>query len=178
MELSNNHNNKYDLSLLNFWFPDDKYHIWWFKSNEQLDNQIYYTYYEQMLTLFKNFSIENYQNLSKQINPNQIIHDIILLDQFSRNINRIVNDLDIRAYTEKACMLSNLWIDKKYYLSEPINYTVFAFLPIRHANNYQLIKNISDNIFNEMIESNNTLLSNEIFKKFKFHTEKSLLANV
>ncbi len=160
-------------SLLDFWFPDDKYHGWWFKSSEQLDNQIYQTYYNQMVLVFNNFLIENYQGAN--IQPKQIIHDIILLDQFSRNINRIVKNLDIDSYTNKACKLANLWIDKKYYLSEPIQYTVFAFLPIRHGNNYQSIKNISDNIFNEMIESNQELVSNQIFQKFKFHTEKSLI---
>ena len=89
---------------------------------------------------FDSFNIKDYQNEK----PEQLITRILLLDQFSRNINRIISNLDLVKYTLKAFELSILWISKKYYLTEPINYTVFALLPIRHyanlTNNKQLIE--------------------------------------
>lgn len=61
-----------------------------------------------MNNIFNNFNLENYS----QSSPKEIIRDIILLDQFSRNINRIVGVLDIIEYTNKAIQLSNQWIKK------------------------------------------------------------------
>lgn len=157
----------YLMQILSFWFPNNDYNLWWFKSNDILDRQIYDTYYQQMIQTFNDFNIENYIDKS----PADIIADIILLDQFSRNINRIIN-LNVKEYTEKAYLLSQLWIDKQYYLNQPINWTVFALLPMRHIGKQNDLINIIG-ILNQ-IENNNLITKNEIFIKFKLHTNRQL----
>ena len=159
--------------ILNFWFPDDNYHMWWFKSNDSLDNKININFYYLMKKQFDSFNIKDYQNEK----PEQLITRILLLDQFSRNINRIISNLDLDKYTLKAFELSILWISKKYYLTEPINYTVFALLPIRHyanlTNNKQLIELLID-ILNKIEYVKPTIKNNKCFQKFKFFTYKKL----
>jgi len=118
-----------------------------------------------MLNTFNNFNIKNYSILS----PEEIISDIILLDQFSRNINRIIRNLDLIEYTNKAIQLSNKWIEKKYYLTCHIKWTVFAFLPIRHSKNKKQINRIIKLL--EEIQSNNDLIAHDkIYQKFKLYT--------
>jgi uncharacterized protein (DUF924 family) len=157
-------------SVLNFWFPDDQYQKWWCKSTPELDTQIYTQYYQLMLNMFDNFLIDNYQDPS----PEQLIYGIIVLDQFSRNINRIVQNLNIGKYTDHALQLTNKWIELKYYLTCPIKWTVFAFLPIRHTKNNQKIKELDD-LLNQIEKQNNLITSNQIFKKFKSNTKRQML---
>lgn len=102
-------NTNYSNPILDFWFGNDlKFRKWWFTSNEDLDQEIYNKYYQEMVNTFINFNLENYHC----VGPIKLITDIILLDQFSRNISRIINQIDIPAYTEKAEILSNIWIEK------------------------------------------------------------------
>jgi uncharacterized protein (DUF924 family) len=152
-------------TVLTFWFPNNNYNIWWFKSNEILDKQIYDIYYDLMVKTFNDFNINNYFDKS----PDELIATIILLDQFSRNINRIIN-IDVKEYTQKAYQLSQIWINKQYYLNQPINKTVFALLPMRHIGKQNDLINIIS-ILNQ-IENNNS--KNEIFNKFKLHTIRQL----
>lgn len=152
-------------TVLTFWFPNDNYNLWWFKSNKDIDKQIYDIYYDLMVKTFNDFNIDNYFDNS----PDKLITAIILLDQFSRNINRIIN-IDVKEYTQKAYQLSQIWIDKQYYLNQPINKTVFALLPMRHIGKQNDLINIIS-ILNQ-IENNNS--KNEIFNKFKLHTIRQL----
>jgi uncharacterized protein (DUF924 family) len=152
-------------TVLTFWFPNDDYNLWWFKSNKILDKQIYDIYYDLMVKTFNDFNINNYFDKS----PDELIATIILLDQFSRNINRIIN-IDVKEYTQKAYQLSQIWINKQYYLNQPINKTVFALLPMRHIGKQNDLINIIS-ILNQ-IENNNS--KNEIFNKFKLHTIRQL----
>lgn len=152
-------------TVLTFWFPNDDYNLWWFKSNKILDKQIYDIYYDLMVKTFNDFNINNYFDKS----PDELIATIILLDQFSRNINRIIN-IDVKEYTQKAYQLSQIWINKQYYLNQPINKTAFALLPMRHIGKQNDLINIIS-ILNQ-IENNNS--KNEIFNKFKLHTIRQL----
>lgn len=154
--------------ILNFWFPNSQYQKWWFIGNTQLDQQIAEKYFNQMSNLFSNFKIGDYLDIS----VNKLLSDIILLDQFSRNISRIKSDIDVSAYTKKAQILSEIWLDKKYYLTEPIAYTVFALLPIRHSKDKNAIEKILP-VLDEIKEINQNY-SNPIYKKFYLHTIRSL----
>ena len=150
--------------ILNFWFPNSLYQKWWFIGNQQLDQKITEKYYIQMKSLFDNFQIDNYIYAT----VDKIIADIILLDQFSRNISRVINEINITAYTEKAELLSNIWLERKYFLTEPITYTVFALLPIRHCKNKIKIRNLLQVLDEIKNISNNE--SNPIYIKFYKHT--------
>lgn len=158
------------IEILKFWFGNHEYKKWWFISNSQLDQEIANKYYEQMRTLYDNWSIENYSNVPS----NRIISDIILLDQFSRNIARVKppGTIEIIHYTKKAEALSEIWINQQFYMTEPISHTVFAFLPIRHSKDKIAIGKlipILDTI--KTIGNNN---SNPIFIKFYTHTLRAL----
>jgi len=153
--------------ILTFWFPDDEYHKWWVISNKKLDQKIFNNYYKLLIDTYENFNIDNY----KEDNFKKILIDIIILDQFSRNINRILNNINIFEFTKKALLLSYIWIDRKYYLIYNFKYSAFAFLPIRHQFNYTLLLDLLK-LLNDIEQDNK---HNKIFIKFKFHTQKSLL---
>jgi uncharacterized protein (DUF924 family) len=157
--------------ILTFWFPNTDYNIWWFKSNGNLDQQIYELYYDQMVHTFDDFQIDQYFDKS----PEELVANIILLDQFSRNINRFDSQLkiNINNYTEKAYELSKIWIDKKYYLTQPIGWTVFAFLPVRHLGDKTNISNLIE-LLNQIENKNNLIIRDNIFSKFKLHTIRQL----
>ena len=68
-----------------------------------------------------------------------------------------------------AIQLSNKRIEKKYYLSCPIKWTVFAFMPIRHSKNIEQINRLIK-ILEEIQLINNLIILDKIYHKFKFHT--------
>ena len=151
--------------VLQFWFPNNEYQKWWFKSNINLDQTIYNIFYNDMIN---SFNMTDYNNYT----PCNIITDVILLDQMSRNINRIV-PVNTNDYNVKAVNLANMWVNNKYYLTEPIMYTVFILLALRHynINNTNMILNILD-----IIETNNiNIKDNIIFSKFKANTIKKYI---
>ncbi len=155
-------------NLLKFWFPNSQFQKWWFVSNSRLDQEIYQKFYYEMVELFNTFNIDNYADTDKI----KLITDIILLDQISRNISRVTSNIDIPSYTEKAELMANIWICKKYYLTEPIEYTVFALLPIRHTKDKNKIKKLLP-ILDE-IKHININESNQIYIKFYTHTMRAL----
>jgi uncharacterized protein (DUF924 family) len=92
---------------------------------------------------------------------------IILLDQFSRNINRIIN-LNITNFTIEAKKLSMICISQKNIYNKKMNHVCFILMPLRHLNklnDYNFIIDILDKI-----EDNN----NEIYIKFKNETNRKL----
>lgn len=148
-------------TILNFWFPDNNYQKWWFKSNENLDKYIYDNYYQLML--------DSYNNMNNINNTEEIISNIILLDQFSRNINRIV-PIDINSYTIKALVLSQQWIENNYHLSQPIKYTVFALMPFRHMHTIKYNMYVL-----ELLDTMKCFSDDIIYIKFKNTTSKKSL---
>jgi uncharacterized protein (DUF924 family) len=156
-------------SILNFWFPDDSYHSWWFKSNDIFDRKIYDTYYDMMYHHYNNFKEQDYSNAS----PSILISMIILFDQFSRNMARIKNIINVNDFTNMAMKLTNIWLTRNLHLTEPIKYTVFALLPIRHMKQVDCIKDLVI-LLERMQEQNNDLKTNIIFNKFKSATIRNL----
>ena len=156
--------------ILQFWFPNEQYQKWWFIGNIQLDQEITSKYYWQMVHLFDNFAIGDYSNAP----VNKIISHIILLDQFSRNISRVKNEIinQIPDYTKKAEVLAQIWLESKYYLTEPIAHTVFALMPIRHSKDKISIGKLIPVL--EEIKNINKNDSNPIFIKFYTHTLRAL----
>jgi uncharacterized protein (DUF924 family) len=168
--------------ILHFWFPNQKYNKFWFEQNIDFDILIKNKYQDLLLKIFKNIK----ETDISQFDSNNLIAIIILLDQFSRNINRailmdtdsnIIGDKtiyytniennDISKMTEEASRLSKYWIQKKYYLTEPINKIVFALMPLRHLNklhDYIIILDILDKIQDKK--------NDEIYIKFKNQTVK------
>jgi uncharacterized protein (DUF924 family) len=161
--------------ILFFWFPNQKYNKFWFENNIDFDIIIKNKYEDLMIKVFEN--IKDFDIID--MTSNELVAIIILLDQFSRNINRtnyecnqnkiystlIDNNFNILKMTEEARRLSKYWIEKEYYLTEPINKTVFALMPLRHLNklhDYKIILNILDKIQDKK--------DDEIYVKFKNQT--------
>ncbi len=153
-------------NILNYWFPNQLYNKFWFATDSQVDNYINDTYYETMVKLFDYLKTETNDSLEKLKNK-QLIAYIVVLDQFSRNIARVNQNVDntvISEMTLLASKLSNLWINKKIYLVEPINQTVFALMPLRHSfmlHDYKVILDVLEEVKDK---------ETEIYKKFKAQT--------
>ena len=152
--------------ILNYWFPNQLYNKFWFATDEQVDNYINTEYYKIMVKLFEDLSKDNDDALDK-LTTKQLISYIIILDQFSRNIARVNTNVDsnvITNMTEVASKLSYIWINKKLYLQENINKTVFALMPLRHSyklHDYKVILEVLEEVKDK---------ENEIYKKFKAQT--------
>ena len=156
-------------SILDFWFPDNNYQKWWFKSTDELDKKIYDTYYDLMYNQYNNFIESDYDYAE----PSVLISTIILFDQFSRNMSRINNTIDVNEFTRKARQLTNIWLKRELYKTEPIKYTVFAYMPIRHMKQVNEIKNLVILLERmEVLDSN--LKTDTIFNKFKSTTIRNL----
>ena len=158
-------------SILKFWFPDNNYQKWWFKSTEELDKSIYDRYYQLFNDTIDNFNIMDYY----EVDPEIIISTIILLDQFSRNMARIDKNIKIKKATELARELTTIWIIDYHYMKQPIHYTVFAFMPIRHLKDIEQIKNMLT-MLEYMESSNSEIRENIIFTKFKETSVRNFIA--
>ena len=153
-------------NILNYWFPNQLYNKFWFATDPLIDNYINGTYYDLMVKLFEYLKNQSNDSLDKLTNK-QLISCIIVLDQFSRNIARVNENFNsnlISDMTLVASKLSYLWINKKNYLTEPINKTVFALMPLRHSyilHDYKVILEVLEEVKDK---------ETEIYKKFKAQT--------
>ena len=162
-------------SILDFWFPDNNYQKWWFKSTPEMDRKIYDTYYDVMYKQYNNFNEADYNYAE----PSVLISTIILFDQFSRNMARInmgkasVAVINVDDFTRKARQLTNIWLKRALYKTEPIKYTVFAYMPIRHMKKDDEIEQLAILLERMEIQDSN-LKTDTIFNKFKSTTIRNL----
>jgi hypothetical protein len=143
-------------SILNFWFPNDNYNTFWF--DKSVDEIIYKSYFHLLHDCYNALVEKDFDFCYEEM-----LALIILFDQFSRNINRIVN-INVADFTYEARRLSLHCIKNKYYLNKKMNHICFMLMPLRHLNkltDYYLLLAI----LNE-IEDNNNI----IFTKFKNQT--------
>jgi uncharacterized protein (DUF924 family) len=152
--------------ILRYWFPTLTYCKFWFDKQINTDNHINDKYYIVLIKLY-DYLIELKDEELNNIDSQRLICYIIILDQFSRNISRVntmITNKKISEMTELASKLSYIWINKKLYLTQPVNIIVFALMPLRHSyklHNYKIILDILEII-------NDT--ENTIYKKFKNQT--------
>jgi uncharacterized protein (DUF924 family) len=156
-------------SILDFWFPDNNYQKWWFKSTPEMDRKIYDTYYDVMYKQYNNFNEADYNYAE----PYVLISTIILFDQFSRNMARINMGINVNDFTRKARQLTNIWLKRALYKTEPIKYTVFAYMPIRHMKKGDEIEQLAILLERMEIQDSN-LKTDTIFNKFKSTTIRNL----
>ena len=71
--------------IFTFWFPNDNYNNFWFDKNLDFDSTIKAKYFYLLKNIF--VEIKNYDLFG--MNSDELIAIIIVLDQFSRNIERI-----------------------------------------------------------------------------------------
>jgi len=156
-------------NILSFWFPNDEYNKFWFTKNETIDKIIFDNYYNLLIQFYEKYKTVN--NFLFMTNKHEIIASIILMDQFSRNMSRVVNTLTsekINEMTHIARLMTLQWLNLNYHNNCNINHLVFVLMPLRHLNNitdYKLILTVLKNTNDK---------ENETYKKFLFHTEKRL----
>jgi uncharacterized protein (DUF924 family) len=158
-------------NILNYWFPNEEFNKFWFDNNQDIDNYINKEYYNLLIKLY-DYVIKLTDDKFNNLTSKQIIVYIIILDQFSRNIARVNNNIDkykINNMTNLAITLSYLWINKKLYLKEHINKNVFALMPLRHSYNLYNYKTII-HILSQINDKDN-----EIYIKFKDNTLRRYL---
>lgn len=154
--------------ILTFWFPTQIYCKFWFEKQINTDTHINDKYYQILIELY-DYLIKLPDDELDTLNSQRLICYIIILDQFSRNIARVNNEITndkILEMTKLAGKLSYIWINKKLYSTRPINETVFALMPLRHSyklHDYKMILEIL-----EIIEDD----ENTIYNKFKNQTLK------
>ena len=150
--------------ILEFWFPNNKeYCSFWFNSNIKLDTLIKEKYSKYLLFLeSSNVLSSNFKN--KYNNSEKLLADIIVLDQFSRNIYR--GTKYILKNDDKAKELAKYFIDQKYYSNYNFNRIIFCLMPFRHSENIEDQQFVLN--FLKMYECNSL-----IFKKFKSASERS-----
>lgn len=158
--------------ILAFWFPNDTYNKFWFDQELNFDISIKFKYNDLLNYIYKN--IVNNSDIILFMDSNEAVASILVLDQFSRHIERVNNinnqNTNVHEFTEEAIKISKIWIDKKYYLSEPLNIVVFGLMPLRHSNKlheYTIILDILKEIETERPKDINIL-----FNKFKNQTLK------
>ena len=150
--------NKRAKTILDFWFvessPEDH-----FKKNESFDKKI--------RNLFKNDYQKAINNEFEdwQDNPRSCLALIIILDQFSRNLNR--DKEEAYYYDNKARLIVNKAIDRGDLEKISINEKFFLVLPLIHS------ENINDHIFAHNLCD--TYLKSHpkyenIKKQFNYHT--------
>jgi uncharacterized protein (DUF924 family) len=154
-------------SILNFWFPNDNFNKFWF--NKSVDNKIYEEYYTLLNEIYKKLIEIDDSNSEKleEIEYEELLALIILLDQFSRNINRLV-PINLVNFTTEARKLSNICINKNYILDKKMSHICFILMPLRHLNkinDYYIIIELLDHVKDNQ---------NEIFYKFKNETMQKL----
>ena len=124
-------------SILNFWFPNDSYNAFWF--DKSVDEKIYKEYYHLLFNTYN--TILDRDDLEFSYEENLAL--IILFDQFSRNINRIIT-INVSEMTNEARKLSLICIKNKYYLNKKMNHICFMLMPLRHLNK------LTDKTFTDM----------------------------
>jgi len=149
-------------SILTFWFPNDNFNKFWF--DKSVDTKIYDEYYKLLIEAYDNFI--SYNKL-EELEYEEALALIILFDQFSRNINRLI-DINLNIFTTEAKKISMLCIDKNYIFNKKMNHICFILMPLRHLNklhDYYLILDILNDVKDN---------DNEIFRKFKNETIRKL----
>jgi uncharacterized protein (DUF924 family) len=159
--------------IITYWFgSNNDWNAWWFKSSSSIDNEINTQFYTRMLQTHNDFDIDNYITATAEL----LIESIILLDQISRNIQRIQKNIPIDIYTNQAAELSILWINRNLHLDCEISWTVFALLPLRHTHHPDHFDKLLRAI-TEIEQHRPNLTIGVFFQKFKKHTIRQSILN-
>ena len=137
-------------AILQYWFPNNNFNNFWF-SGEKTDEYIKNNFYDYFSELTK-------ENPVIFINQDELLAKIIVLDQFTRNINRDSS----RAYQNdsKALELAELYFLKNYDKKHTFNKIIFALMPFRHSEKISNQKFVLDYL--QGVDDKDTIL----YKKF------------
>lgn len=156
--------------VLNYWFPNLSFQKWWFNKDINRDNEIY----DKFTSLYINVINDKFNDWMNK--PNGCMALIIVLDQFSRHIDRVDNKIDITKSTLLASKITKHFINK-YENKIPIYQLPFLLMPLRHTLDMTDMNLLIDQINKyELYWSNDkyilTKFEADIWKRFKSATIK------
>lgn len=152
-------------SLIDFWFPNDKFQDFWF--DESKDYEIFENYNE-LLIEYENKDLDLMLQENKD-NHENLFGLIILFDQITRNIARIDRTKNYKKNDGKALTIATFIIMNKKNTMFSFNKQIFILLPFRHS---RITKNLDFVI--EYLNSidDSEIKSSKIFKTFYLATLK------
>ena len=123
--------------ILKYWFPNNDFNKFWFLGKRETDDYIKNNFYNYYLDIVN-------ENPVIFRNSDELLTKIIVLDQFTRHINRGSG----RAYQNdsKALKLSEKYFELEYYKNHSTNKIIFAIMPFRHSESIKNQKFVLDNL--------------------------------
>ncbi len=142
--------------ILNFWFREHG-NADWFKKDKNFDLKIK----EKFLKVWLDLSTKK---IDFEQNPQDLLAEVILFDQFSRNIFRG----DSRAYSQdsRALEISNYILKNKHDSQFSNDEKVFLYLPFMHSENIENQK-ISVKLFAELNYFNYSKYAQEHYQEIE-----------
>lgn len=128
--MTNTHNNT-ATDILNFWFHEITPTQWWKKSVE-FDNEIK----NRFLNIYKKAAVS--ELISWRSKPLSSLAEIIILDQFPRNIFR--DKKQAFATDPLALCLTQTAIDKGFDHELPPDQRAFLYMPLMHSESIEIHK--------------------------------------
>jgi len=158
----------YFKTIYDFWLINQKYHIPISEEDKNyIDTEIYKTFYENQRGKYK------YQLITDE----EYLGNIIYLDQFSRNISRIMDIKEETIYTNRQLSLKYCkYLLQKKTIKTSLDY-IIIFMPFKHLNQYEYIfEYIYNNDLFYLFESK--LIIDNKFNKFYIDTYNKYLTYI
>jgi uncharacterized protein (DUF924 family) len=116
--------------ILYFWFPNNNWNNFWF--DKSVDQEICDKYYNLMIDVNNKIDSVNLDNMLYE----ELLTIIIILDQFSRNINRL-KPVNVEEMTNKAKKLTLYICNYGLFHLKTMNHICFILMPLRHTNSIE-----------------------------------------
>lgn len=155
-------------SVLSFWFEDSTPEDW-FKKNEQFDNKI--------KTLFLNMhdQVSKGETMPWRLTPLGALAEVIVLDQFSRNMFR--NTAKAFAYDNLALALSQRAIEMGFDQQLNTDERKFLYMPFMHSES-KIIHALAVKLFealNDKATLQYEILHKQIIDQFGRYPHRNLI---
>lgn len=119
--------------ILDFWFPNDKYNEFWF--DRSVDDIIRIKFGSILVNIENQLKIRPMTHDDcNMLTNDELLALIILLDQFTRNLNRNPED-NFRKNDQYAFSIATYLIETNRNYDYPIYQRIFILLPYRHQKN-------------------------------------------
>lgn len=150
-------NMEYSHDIITFWFPSDKYQIFWFSSNiNPKFNELISDKFKELLDL------SEADKIAWNTSSDDKLSQIILYDQLTRHIYTDNKNKNL----SRAVAIAHTMVVSKEYLSLPVHKVIFVLMPFRHSdtkenynklfnaiNEYNSINKPSLNMWNNFIRT-------------------------
>lgn len=156
--------------VVDFWFPNADFQSFWFSSEYDIIIRQKYQDITNILSNVDNFlDLLNFATHTKTLCIKACIGIVICLDQFNRNLNRIidgVNDRSIYKKTDNLCIAFVKHVFNNSYENYPIHQRIFLLMPYRHQRTSVYL----DYVMTQIVVMENESTNNKeqiIISKFK-----------